>query len=234
MRRYALVVLLALSTGCSEPTPATPPPSPPPEVKTVTPPSKTKVIVTEFRSPLGDQGWTVNSYAFGEVCSYETADGSKKNWGKHLGEDCNVKPGTPVHPIAPGKVSYVGEHLGQNKDKRNWGGIVILGHWISETEAVYSLYGHLDIRDGLEKGQMVTPETKLGTVAAALTPENGWWEDAHLHLQVCLDPDDVYRGGVLRGYASDKAPNRLEDHIAPTQLFHLFKPGITIKQLMTE
>lgn len=232
MRRYALIALLTLSVSCSGPVPVTPPSSPPPETQTVTPPPKAKVIVTQFRSPLGGQDWDVNSYRFGEVCSYETADGRKKNWGQHLGEDCNLEPGTPIHPIAPGKVAYVGQHLGRSKDNRNWGGVVILGHWISDTEALYSLYGHLDIREGLEKGQMVTPESKLGTVAAKLTPENGWWEDAHLHLQVCLDPDDVYRGGILRGYAHDQAPNRLEDHIAPSLLLRRFTPETTIKDLM--
>jgi murein DD-endopeptidase MepM/ murein hydrolase activator NlpD len=191
-----------------------------------------KVIVTQFQSPFRDKKWEVNSYKFGEVCEYETESGGKKNWGRHLGEDCNVKAGTSVYPIAPGKIAYIGQHPGTSKDKRNWGGIVILGHWISNTEALYSLHGHLRLNEDLKRGQMVTTDDKLGTVAASLTPQNGWWEDAHLHLQVCLDPDDLYRGGVLRGYAHDKAPNRLEDHIAPSELFRRFKAGTTIKQLM--
>lgn len=236
---WMVVIASALCIGCTtskeqpskEPTAQKDTPKAP-ETTAPQPPGKKKVVVTRFVSPFKDKAWEANSYKFEEVCEYETEGGGKKNWGRHLGEDCNVKADTKVFAIAPGKVAYASIHPGKSKDARNWGGIVVLGHWISETEALYSLYGHLKLKEGLERGQYVSEGDELGTVAPALSGDNGWWEDAHLHLQICLDPDDVYRGGVLRGYASDKAPTRLEDHMAPSALIRRFKAGMTIKELM--
>jgi murein DD-endopeptidase MepM/ murein hydrolase activator NlpD len=190
-----------------------------------------KVVVQRFVSPLKEE-WKVNSYKFAQECEYETSTG-KKNWGKHLGEDMNVLAGTKVYAIAPGKVAYADQmsHLGKSKDARNWGGIVVIGHWTSETEALYSLYGHIKLKPGLERGQYVNEGDELGEVAPSLSPENGWWEDSHLHLQICLDHKDVYRGGVLAGYAKDQAPNRLEDHMPASLLIKHFKPGMTINQM---
>ena len=62
----------------------------------------------------------------------------------NLGEDCNVKSGTKVYAIADGRVNFVGVRPGISKDQRNWGGIVILGHWISEDEAFYFESGKVD------------------------------------------------------------------------------------------
>lgn len=171
------------------------------------------------------KGWKVNSYGFGEDCSYPTEDGKEKHWGLHLGEDCDVEAGTVVGAIGDGKVMYVGPHPGESKDKRNWGGLVILAHRLPNKNFVYSLYGHLVLDASLTKGQQVKRGDALGTVAPKDTPENGWWEEAHLHLQIIVDQTDVYRGGVLRGYASDKAPNRVADCVAPSAFFEMFGPG---------
>ncbi len=189
-----------------------------------------KKIVMRFVSPLKDE-WKVNSYKFAQVCEYPTEDGGVKTWGRHLGEDVNLKAGTKVYAIAPGKVAYAMVHPGKSKDARNWGGVVVLGHWISEKEALYSLYGHLNLKKGLEKGQYVEEGDELGTVAPMLSGENGWWEDAHVHIQICLDLDDKYRGGVLPGYAKDMAPHRLQDHMAFSELLRRYKAGMTIAEL---
>jgi hypothetical protein len=191
-----------------------------------------KVIVTRFASPLKDKAWEVNSYKFGEECEYYTENGSTKKWGRHLGEDMNLPPSTKIYAMAAGKVAYTSIHPGKSKDARNWGGIVILGHWTSQSEALYSLYGHIKPKPGLERGHYVKEGDELGEVAPPLTAENGWWEDAHLRLQVCLDLDDKYRGGVLSGYAVQQAPNRLEDHMAPSVLIRRFKAGMSIKELI--
>ncbi len=232
MRNFSwMIVALSLCFGCS--CTDSQPPTPSQSTKNGMPKviAKQKIIVTRFSSPWKDKEWEVNSYKFGEVCHYKTEDGGEKNWGRHLGEDVNVKAGTKVYAIAPGKVAYVWVHPGKSKDARNWGGIVVLGHWISQTETLYSLYGHLNLETELEYGQYVEEGDELGTVAPKLTEDNGWWEDAHLHLQICLDPNDKYQGGVLAGYAKDTAPNRLEDHLAPSALFRRFKTGMTIKEL---
>lgn len=233
MRTIQVIVtaaVFAVILGCSssqdkkttdgDTTPKTDPP--PTEAKK---PGKTKVIATEFSSPFKDKEWKPNSYTFGQDCSYPTESGEKKNWGLHLGEDDNVDAGTPVCAIGDGKVSYAKNHPGKSKDARNWGGVVIMGHWISGTEAIYSLCGHIKLDPHLREGEIVKRGHLLGTVAPALTLENGWWEETHLHLQIIIDPDDVYRGGILRGYAHDKAPNRLKDCIAPTEFFKRRKEG---------
>lgn len=186
---------------------------------------KTKLIATEFSSPLKGKEWKPNSYKFGQDCSYPIESGQKKRWGLHLGEDFDVDAGTQVHAIGDGKVSYAQVHPGKSKDARNWGGVVIMGHWISDTEAIYSLYGHLKLDPNLKEGTIVKRGHLLGTVAPVSSPENGWWEESHLHLQIIIDPDDVYRGGILSGYAQGKAPNRLKDCMAPSEFFKRRREG---------
>ena len=99
--------------------------------------------------------WKVNSYKFKERCFY---DG--KDWGLHLGEDCNVKAGTAVHAIGRGRVVYSALHATKNSPKkggyRNWGNIIVIAHKNPKTKKVfYSLYAHLKNRL-VQRGDPVT------------------------------------------------------------------------------
>src|SRR3990170_4661574 len=67
-------------------------------------------------------------YKFGKEYSYKNEKGKKINWGKHLGEDVNLKAGTSIFAIGRGKVVKAKFYLGKDKDHRNWGGIVIIAH----------------------------------------------------------------------------------------------------------
>ena len=184
-----------------------------------------QVSVADVFTPPVAGGWKPDSYQFGQDCSYPMENGTLKRWGLHLGEDMNLKTGTEVLAIGNGKVMVAQVYPGSSKDKRNWGGVVILAHKLANGNVIYSLSGHLKVRKDLKKGDRVKRGDVLGHIAPALTAENGWWEDEHLHLQIIVDQTDVYRGGVLRGYAHEKAPNRLADCIAPSALFELLGPG---------
>lgn len=118
-------------------------------------------------------------------------------WARHLGEDVLAKPGTAVHAIGDGQVVWSEMRPG-SKEKRNWGGIVIVGHTHATTnDSFYSLYGHISelavsVGDTVLKGDLV------GTVAAGHTPENGWWKKPHLHFGIYVGP---WMGQVLPGWA---------------------------------
>ena len=135
--------------------------------------------------------YCVNSYRFREDCTYDNI-----RWGIHLAEDCNIAAGTPVKTIGRGKVVYSAMHLG-SAEKRNWGGIVIIAHKNPKTIKVFfSLYGHLGTLQ-VRKGDLVELNQTIGTIGKALSPENGWWKDAHLHLALYTGP---WLGKVLPGY----------------------------------
>jgi len=197
-------------------------------------------LTKSFTSPVKGKDWKPDSYGFGQDCSYPTEkEVVTKRWGHHLGEDLNLDPGTVIVASGDGKVMYVGTHKGESKDKRNWGGVVILAHWISNKTVVFTLYGHLEVNPKLKKGDFLKQGEELGKVAKALSPENGWWEDAHLHFQCNLDPKDVYRGGLLMGYAQryvdgkltdNAAPNRVLDNVAPSAIFKAKDPIAFLKE----
>lgn len=115
--------------------------------------------------------------------------------GVHLGEDILAAAGTVVRSVADGLVVYSEFHPGSAK-KGNWGNIVIVGHRhpVSGVD-FFSLYGHLG-RGARLAGDRVAVGEPLGTVGAAYTPENGWWE-AHLHFAIYTGP---WTGNVLPGY----------------------------------
>lgn len=165
--------------------------------------------------------WKVNSYRFKQRCEY---DG--KDWGLHLGEDCNIKAGTVVKSIGKGKIVYSALHTSKKSPKqgghRNWGNIIIIAHKNPKTrKAFFSLYGHLGKRF-VKKGNRVKLGQKIGTIAEAWTRENGWWEDAHLHLAICLI--HKWQGKVFPGYWKNKDKRtKLNFWVSPTKFIGDYK-----------
>lgn len=135
--------------------------------------------------------YQVNSYGFGEDCAY-----NGMHWGIHLGEDVNRSAGTPVVAAGKGRVVYSALHAG-TKEKGNWGNIIIIAHKHPRTSKVFfSLYAHLQKRF-VKKGDTVQAGRRLGIVGKRNTPENGWWDEAHLHFAMYTGP---WKGKVLPGY----------------------------------
>lgn len=128
-------------------------------------------------------------------------------WATHLGDDIVAKPGTPVAAISEGEVVWAETRPG-TAAKRNWGGIIVIGHAHRTTgTSFFSLYGHL--RDlTVTVGQTVSAGQVLGAVAEGSTPENGWWATPHLHFAVYTGP---WRNTILPGY---KRPEQLRTKIA--------------------
>lgn len=117
-------------------------------------------------------------------------------WARHLGDDVLGAPGTPIHAIGDGAVVWSEMRLG-SEEKRNWGGIVIIGHTNKVSgESFYSLYGHLkDLT--VHQGDVVTIGQEIGRIAPGHTPENGWWKIPHLHFGIYTGP---WMNTVLPGY----------------------------------
>lgn len=117
-------------------------------------------------------------------------------WARHLGDDILADAGTFVYAIGAGKVVWSEVRPG-TKEKRNWGGIVVLEHINKTTGSpFYSLYGHItDIQ--LQVGQEIQIGQKVGVVARGSTPENGWWLKPHLHFAIYIGP---WGNAVLPGY----------------------------------
>jgi len=169
----------------------------------------------ELDSPL--KNWQVNDTKFLQSQAY-----SEVNWGLHLGEDCNTKPGTSVRAIGRGKVVYSDLHASEEppqaegKEGSNWGNIIIIAHKNPSTKKVFfSLYGHLKKRL-VEKGDRIKRGQKIGEIAEGWTRANGWWEESHLHFAIYIGG---WKGEVLPGAYRKGAEDRtkLEDWIAPTE-----------------
>ena len=62
-------------------------------------------------------------------------------WATHLGDDVVVPAGTQVSAIGDGEVVWSQMRLGEDL-KRNWGGIVVIGHK-NNFQTFYSVYGHM-------------------------------------------------------------------------------------------
>lgn len=136
-------------------------------------------------------GYRVNSYQFREDCTYDGV-----HWGLHLGEDVNRRAGTPVFAIGRGRVVYSELHPGK-PDHGNWGHIIIIAHVRPRTgRPFFSLYAHLGQRC-THSGDRVDLSQLIGFVGRASTPENGFWEDEHLHFAIYVGP---WEGRVLTGY----------------------------------
>jgi len=115
--------------------------------------------------------------------------------GVHLGEDVRASAKTAVKCVGSGKVVYTALHPG-SPSKGNWGNIVIIGHRKHKPKKeFYSLYGHLDT-PLVRIGEKIKIGQKIGVIAPANTPQNGWWP-AHLHFAIYLGP---WNGIVLPGY----------------------------------
>lgn len=165
--------------------------------------------------------WRVNSYKFKQRAVY-----NKKDWGLHLGEDCNVKAGTTVKSIGKGKVVYSALHASKKNPKqggyRNWGNVIIIAHKNPKTRKVfYSLYGHMGKRL-VNAGDKVDLGQKIGAVAPAWSQKNGWWEDAHLHLAICFCPE--WKKKVFPGYwKKGQKRTKLNYWLSPTKFIKNYK-----------
>ena len=136
--------------------------------------------------------YEVTGYAFGQ-----RVRSRKILWARHLGDDIIIPEGTVVFCIGDGKIVRA-EIRGGTKEKRNWGGVVIVEHVNPTTGLLfYSIYGHLtDL--AVKQGASITLGDRIGTVAAGSTPENGYWKLAHLHFGIYTGP---WQHAVLPGYA---------------------------------
>lgn len=139
------------------------------------------------------------------VAGYRFGQRVRRRWGLpawHLGDDLIVPAGTSVASVGAGRVVWAAIRPG-SPARRNWGGLVIIGHRRTDNQlSFYSLYGHLTSLV-VTTGQEVAGGQPLGVVAAGLTPENGWWQKAHLHFAIYIGP---WFHQVLPGYKRLWAP----------------------------
>ena len=135
--------------------------------------------------------YNVEGYKFGERLRRHLV-----LWARHLGDDVIADAGTQVVAIEDGKVVWSEIRRG-SREKRNWGGIVVIEHTCKmNEEKFYALYGHLNDLE-VKMGDVVTEGQKIGVVAGSYTPENGWWKIPHLHFAIYLGP---WKGTILPGY----------------------------------
>jgi murein DD-endopeptidase MepM/ murein hydrolase activator NlpD len=141
--------------------------------------------------------WPITPY---EVGGYRFGQRVRSRWilwARHLGDDILADPGTPVAAIGTGKVMYADVRPGSAK-KRNWGGLVVLGHQHPLTKhRFFSVYGHItDLKVRLD--EQVSSSQIIGTIAPGLSAENGWWKLPHLHFAIYAGP--WREGEILPGY----------------------------------
>lgn len=136
--------------------------------------------------------YQVTGYRFGQ-----RVRSRKILFARHLGDDIVADPQTEVFCIGNGRVVWSEMRLG-TKEKRNWGGIVIVEHVDRRTGLFfYSVYGHLtDL--GVKEKSIVTQGDRIGNVAFGDTPQNGYWKLPHLHFGIYTGP---WTNHVLPGYA---------------------------------
>lgn len=122
-------------------------------------------------------------------------------WATHLGDDVVVPAGTKVYAIGDGEVVWSQMRPGEDL-KRNWGGIVVLGHQAQaqnpndKFQKFYSVYGHMK-NLSVKVGDHVKTGRQIGIVADSYTPENGWWKIPHLHFAIYTGP---WQNKILPGY----------------------------------
>ncbi|MFA6691723.1 MAG: M23 family metallopeptidase [Saccharofermentanales bacterium] len=135
--------------------------------------------------------YNVGGYKFGQVIRRHWF-----LWARHLGDDVVADAGTTVCAAGDGEVVWSEMRLG-SKEKRNWGGIVVLAHTHHHNAGkFFTIYGHM--RDlTVEVGGTVRAGQSLGVIAESDTPENGWWKVPHLHFSIYTGP---WRNTILPGY----------------------------------
>jgi len=149
-----------------------------------------RVSTAQLQLPISP--YEVTGYKFGQLVRSR-----KILFARHLGDDILADPGTPVVCVGDGRVMWSEMRLG-TKEKRNWGGVVIVEHINQNTGLLfYSVYGHLDHLE-VQQGQRVALGDRIGVVAAGYTPENGYWKLPHLHFGIYTGP---WTKQVLPGYA---------------------------------
>ncbi|GMQ26364.1 hypothetical protein Aoki45_30460 [Algoriphagus sp. oki45] len=114
----------------------------------------------------------------------------------HLGVDIWTKAGAPVFVPYEGRVHSFQDNQGFG----NYGATIILQHELNG-KTLFSLYGHLAIRDldGLEVGRKFKAGELLCHVGPF--PENGDWPP-HLHFQLMWDLGENW--GDYPGVAAEK------------------------------
>lgn len=126
-----------------------------------------------FDFPVGDpngRGWGVTGYAFLDWSNYSNSF--------HPGEDWNIPGagngdwGEPVYSIANGEVVFSGWNTAL-------GNVILIKHYISPTDFVWSQYAHLEERY-VGKGELVRRRDQIGTVGRG--PNNTF--AAHLHFEI--------------------------------------------------
>lgn len=157
-------------------------------------------VIKRMEKPIAK--FTPNSYAFGEMV---------EGWGRHLGQDFNIRSGTKVEVVGDGIVVYSALHAG-SKSKPNWGNIIIIAHNLCG-KLIFSLYGHLENRL-VELGEVVRGGAVIGTVGPEFSIENGWWEE-HLHFAIY---QGEFEGVVLAGYSP---PGVITDWLDPKEVLGL-------------
>lgn len=202
------------------------------------------MVTTDFSSPFKDVVWKVpdepSTCKFGADCAHEIPGRGKVAYGKHLGEDYFIEAGTPVLAVADGYVRVTTDVPG-TPERPQWGGVIVIGHWISKDRCIYSIYGHLERNKDLQVTSFVKKGQEIGKVAGSNSAGNGFWnEPTQLHLQFMLDPKGKYPyGRVPTGYDSTVqdgklaplgAPYRLLDHIAPSQVFDAKDPVALLRK----
>jgi 4-aminobutyrate aminotransferase-like enzyme/Ser/Thr protein kinase RdoA (MazF antagonist) len=107
------------------------------------------------------------------------------NFGKetrtiHLGIDCWLPPGTPVHALFDGEVVTAVNDVGD----KEYGGLIILKHKTKDFD-FFTLYGHLSVDSVLDKniGEKIKKGDCIGRLG--IYQENGNWVP-HLHFQIML------------------------------------------------
>jgi len=108
--------------------------------------------------------------------------------GYHPGEDWNYGYGTddvgePVYAIAAGAVFDTRDAL--FNDKSGYGSGIAIEHTLPSGEKIYSVYEHIDITSGLNKGDPVWQSDRIGSIAdtTKLSP--------HLHFEIRTKQVDI-------------------------------------------
>jgi len=111
----------------------------------------------------------------------------------HAGLDIVVPEGFTLYAPIESTVFELGMDAGSG----NYGGYVVLGHK-QFGEVFYSIYGHLDTRFPVSKGDRLKPGDLFAKIGAR-EDSGGWF--SHTHLQI-LTQKAIDQGRMLHGYAT--------------------------------